>query len=66
MNNVSITAFEEIKAMGALPSPTGTELRIPQIEDRDATPVAEITSVVESDPSLAGRLTQLVNSPWSF
>lgn len=56
-------AYEEIKRAGTLPSPTGTAVRILEIANRMDAGAAALAEVVESDPSTAARLLQLVNSP---
>ena len=60
---VSRTVYEQIKASGGLPSPTGVALRILELTQDEATTVNQITAAVEKDPALASRLLKLVNSP---
>lgn len=56
-------AYEQIKASGRLPSPTGVALRLLELADNEDTTIDAIASVVESDPAIAGRVLKLVNSP---
>lgn len=54
--------FEELRLTGKLPSPTGVGLRILQITQRDDVSLEEVASVLQTDPTLTGRLLKLANS----
>jgi diguanylate cyclase (GGDEF)-like protein len=56
------TRFDELKATGQLPSPTGVALAILRLTQDDKTTIAEITKVLQSDPSLSGRILKYANS----
>ncbi|MDW8365520.1 MAG: diguanylate cyclase [Abditibacteriales bacterium] len=56
------TRFDELKATGQLPSPTGVALTILRLTQDDKATVAEITRVLQSDPALAGRILKYANS----
>ncbi len=56
--------FDELKATGQLPSPTGVALKILKMAQEEGVGLAEIARVVKGDPALAGRLLQLVNSAY--
>lgn len=56
------TRFDELKATGQLPSPTGVALAILRLTQNDKTTIAEITRVLQSDPSLSGRVLKYANS----
>jgi diguanylate cyclase (GGDEF)-like protein len=54
--------FEQLKASGSLPSPTGVALEILRLSsDADAT-VQQLAHVVQADPALSGRLVKFANS----
>jgi diguanylate cyclase (GGDEF)-like protein len=54
--------FDELKATGQLPSPTGVALKILKMAQTESVGLAEVARVVKGDPALAARLLQLVNS----
>ncbi|MCP5024622.1 MAG: diguanylate cyclase [bacterium] len=54
--------FEELKSTGNLPTPAGVGLKILQITESEDFEVAEMSQVIMSDSSLAGRILQLANS----
>ncbi len=54
--------FDELKATGQLPSPTGVALQILRMAQSDDVGVAEVSRLVQGDPALAGRILKLVNS----
>jgi len=54
--------FDELKATGQLPSPTGVALQILKMAQSDDVGVAEVSRLVQGDPALAGRILKLVNS----
>jgi len=59
---ISPERFEELKATGQLPSPKGVALAVINLIQRDDVTMPEVTRVVQSDPSLAGRVLKLANS----
>lgn len=54
--------FDELKATGQLPSPTGIAMQILKMAQCDDVGVAEVSRLVQGDPALAGRILKLVNS----
>ncbi len=62
MSQLSEHRFLEIKATGDLPSPTGVALNVlEQLQNREVS-TDDITSTIQADPALAGRLIKLANS----
>jgi two-component system, cell cycle response regulator len=65
MNNMEMwktKRFDELKATGQLPSPTGVAMQILKMAQSDDVGVAEVSRLVQGDPALAGRILKLVNS----
>jgi two-component system, cell cycle response regulator len=65
MNNVEMwktKRFDELKATGQLPSPTGVAMQILKLAQSEDVGVAEVSRLVQGDPALTGRLLKLVNS----
>ena len=60
------TKFEELKASGNLPSPTGVALEILKLTQRDNLNIDDLIHPVQADPALAGRILKLVNSASLF
>jgi two-component system, cell cycle response regulator len=56
--------FDELKATGQLPSPTGIAMRIMKMAQNDGVGLAEVAQVIQGDPALAGRILKLVNSAY--
>ncbi len=56
--------FDELKATGQLPSPTGVAMQILKMAQQEGVGLAEVARVIKGDPALAGRLLQLVNSSY--
>ncbi len=54
--------FEELKACGNLPSPTGVALEIIRLSQNPDTDIEELVRPVQSDPALTARLLKLANS----
>jgi HD-like signal output (HDOD) protein len=54
--------FDELKAAGALPSPTGIALNVMRLCQRDNVSLAELSTQIQGDPVLAGRLIKLANA----
>jgi len=54
--------FEELKASGNLPSPSGVALEIVRLTQIDNISVDDILHPIKADPVLAGRLLKLANS----
>jgi two-component system, cell cycle response regulator len=54
--------FDELKATGQLPSPTGIAMQILKMTQCDDVGVAEVSRLVQGDPALVGRILKLVNS----
>jgi diguanylate cyclase (GGDEF)-like protein len=56
------TRFDELKATGQLPSPTGVALAIMRLAAAETTTPPEVARVLQTDPALAGRVLKLANS----
>ena len=54
--------FDELKATGQLPSPTGVAMQILKMAQSDDVGVAEVSQLVQGDPALGGCILKLVNS----
>ena len=54
--------FDELKATGQLPSPTGIAMQILKMAQSDDVGVSDVSRLVQGDPALAGRILKLVNS----
>ncbi len=54
--------FEELKATGQLPSPSGVGMRILTLTQDDSHSAEEISRTIMADPALTGRLLKLANS----
>lgn len=53
--------FEELKASGDLPSPTGVALSVFHLTRKPDVSLSEIAHVVKADPSLSGKLIKSAN-----
>ncbi len=62
MSKLSENRFLELKATGDLPSPTGVALNVLEHLQNRQVSNADITSTIQADPALAGRLIKLANS----
>jgi diguanylate cyclase (GGDEF)-like protein len=54
--------FDELKATGKLPSPSGVALAIIELCGRDGATLDQIAHAVRADPALSGRLIKFANS----
>jgi len=54
--------FEELKATGLLPSPTGVGLEILRLTREDKASADEIAEIIQTDPALTGRTLKLANT----
>lgn len=54
--------FAELRLTGNLPSPAGVGLRILQLTQREDASIEEVAAVLQTDPTLTGRLLKLANS----
>jgi two-component system, cell cycle response regulator len=54
--------FEELKATGALPSPTGVGLEILRLARDDQASAGDIARLIQADPALTGRTLRLANT----
>jgi diguanylate cyclase (GGDEF)-like protein len=54
--------FEELKATGLLPSPTGIGLEILRLTRDENVSAADIARVIQADPALTGRTLRLANT----
>lgn len=62
MSELSEHRFLELKATGDLPSPTGVALNVLEQLQNKSVSCTAITSSIQADPALAGRLLKLANS----
>ena len=58
------TRFDELKATGELPSPTGIALEILRLARRPETTAKDLTHILQADPALTGKLLRLANSSY--
>jgi len=58
-------SFEQWKASGALPSPSGVALEILRLTQSDSATIAQLAHALQADPALAGRLVKFANSALS-
>jgi len=58
-------AYQKFKEAHALPSPTGVALELLRLAGDENATIEAITTAVESDPAVSGRLLKLVNSPFA-
>jgi two-component system, cell cycle response regulator len=58
------TRFDELKATGRLPSPTGVALEVLRVTRQPNSTAAELARIVQADPALTGRLLCLANSSY--
>jgi two-component system, cell cycle response regulator len=54
--------FEELKATGSLPTPTGVGLEILRLARDDQAAAGDIARVIQADPALTGRTLRLANT----
>ncbi|MCC6418533.1 MAG: diguanylate cyclase [Gemmataceae bacterium] len=57
--------FDELKATGQLPTPTGVALAIMRLAASEHTTVAELARVLAADPAVVGRVLKVANSALS-
>lgn len=62
---MSNPVYEKLKQSNKLPSPTGVAMEILRLTSDERATIEAISSVVQSDPALAGRMLKLVNSPFT-
>lgn len=53
--------FEDFKAHGKLPSPSGVALQIIQLADQEDTTTQQIARLINNDPALAARIIKAAN-----
>jgi HD-like signal output (HDOD) protein len=54
--------FEQVKAMGELPSPKGVALTIIRLTQRDDVSAAQLENAIKTDPAFVGRLLKAANA----
>ncbi len=54
--------FDELQLTGKLPSPSGVGLSVLELTQQDDVTIDQVVAVIQSDPTLTGRLLQLANS----
>jgi PAS domain S-box-containing protein len=62
-NTETPTQFSELKATGALPSPSGVALALLELSRKEDVSTQEVVDIIQTDPALAGRLLELANAP---
>lgn len=62
--NFNKPIFQKFAAIGQLPSPPGVILTLIQACNNETSSMADISSIVETDPSLSSRILSLVNSAY--
>jgi two-component system cell cycle response regulator len=53
--------FEQLKAMGSLPSPKGAALAIIRLTQKESVSLAELAHAIKADPAFVGRLVKAAN-----
>jgi two-component system cell cycle response regulator len=53
--------FEQLKAMGALPSPKGAALAIIRLTQKDGVSLGDLAHAIKADPAFVGRLIKAAN-----
>lgn len=61
---ISSKRFDELKATGELPSPSGVALEVMRLTQAEDSSVQDLARVIQADPALAGRLLKFSNSPF--
>lgn len=61
MTPIDLSRFEQLKASGNLPSPTGVALAIVRLTQQEDVAAPELTRVIKSDPAFVGRLIRAAN-----
>ena len=54
--------FEELRASGNLPSPSGVALEILKLTQSETVTIEQLVKPIKADPVLTGRVLKLVNS----
>lgn len=62
MHLVDPVRYEQLKASGQLPSPTGVGLAIVRLLQRDDYKIDDLVRLVQSDPAIAGELLRFSNA----
>ncbi len=62
MNSAVAKRFDELKATGLLPSPTGVAMEILRLTQCDKSTAGQIAQTIQADPTLAGRTLKYANS----
>ncbi|MFA7290626.1 MAG: diguanylate cyclase [Rhodocyclaceae bacterium] len=60
--NSELKKFEQVKAMGELPSPKGAALTIIRLTQRDDVSAAQLEHAIKTDPAFVGRLLKAANA----
>lgn len=60
--NPELKKFEQVKAMGELPSPKGAALTIIRLTQRDDVSAAQLEHAIKTDPAFVGRLLKAANA----
>ncbi len=62
MNAIDLSSFEQLKALGNLPSPKGVALAIMRLTQKEDASMPELARIVKTDPAFVGRLIKAANS----
>jgi two-component system cell cycle response regulator len=62
MDPLDIGKFEQLKAIGELPSPKGPALAIIRLTQKESVSLAELAHAIKPDPAFVGRLIKAANS----
>ncbi len=54
--------FDELKATGLLPSPTGVAMEILRLTQNEGSTIKQIAQTIQADPALTGRTLKFANS----
>ena len=58
---IDVTKFEQLKAVGDLPSPKGVALAIIRLVQQEDSSIGELARVIKTDPAFVGRLIKAAN-----
>ena len=58
------SGYEQLKATGKLPSPTGIALEVLRMANARDSSIEDIATLIGKDPALGARILRVVNSAW--
>ena len=62
MTNAVSKRFDELKATGLLPLPTGVAMEILRLTQNEGSTIKQIAQTIQADPALTGRTLKFANS----